>query len=152
VGVFDNVITGNTSNGNGLGTPSRPNASSGSGVILAADGKSGGVWGNTIESNQLSANGHAGVVVHAHAPGLNFSGDEIIDNTIGVNNLRTDYKDTATTGVYLGAASALRITVAGNTIERDAVGVFSAGPVTVLGMASNSLVGVGQPSASVAKF
>ncbi|HTW98495.1 MAG TPA: NosD domain-containing protein, partial [Acidimicrobiales bacterium] len=90
-GVFDNVIVGNTSEGNGLGTPSRPNASSGSGVILAAASKTGGVWGNTIQSNKLIANGHAGVAVHAHVPGLDFAGNRIVDNTIGTNNERTDY-------------------------------------------------------------
>lgn len=135
VGVFANVVEANTANRNGLGTPSAPNASSGSGIILA--GSSGGVWDNVVRANFFYGNGHAGVALHAHAPGLNFSGNRIIDNVIGKNNLRTDFQDLETTGIYLADASDLTITVANNTIHDDHFGVFTAGNVTLKGFASN---------------
>ena len=76
VGIFSNWVDGNTANYNGLGTPSAPNASSGSGIILA--GGSGGVYNNVISHNFFAGNGHGGVALHAHAPGLNFSGNQIL--------------------------------------------------------------------------
>lgn len=134
-GIFSNWVNGNTANDNGLGTPSAPAASSGSGIILA--GSAGGVHDNAITRNFFSGNGHAGVALHAHAPGLNFSGNKILANWIGTNNVRTDYKDLKTTGVYLGDVSPLTITVAFNIIHNNTYGIFTAGPVTVGGANSN---------------
>jgi hypothetical protein len=136
-GIFGNVVTRNVSNDNGLGTPSAPNASAGSGVILAAPA-AGGVYDNLVADNVFDGNGHAGFDVHAHAPGLNFSGNVVRGNVIGVNNLRTSEGDPDTTGVYLGDASPLTITVVGNVISGDYFGIFAAGgPVTVNGVNSN---------------
>jgi hypothetical protein len=140
VGIFSNWVNGNTANDNGLGTPSAPAASSGSGIILA--GGSGGVYNNAITHNFFFGNGHAGVALHAHAPGLNFSGNKILWNWIGTNNLRTDFKDLKTTGVYLGDVSPLTITVAGNFIHSNSYGIFKAGPVTVSGANTNLFLGV----------
>jgi nitrous oxidase accessory protein NosD len=136
-GIFDNLVAFNASNDNGLGSPSAENASSGSGVILA--GSTGGVYNNTVIGNTLDGNGHAGFDVHAHAPGLNFTGNSVIGNRIGVNNLRTSQGDALTTGVYLGDASPLAITVRGNVISADNFGIFTAGgPVTVQGQNQNA--------------
>ena len=142
LGVYNNVVSGNTANGNGLGTPSRPNASSGSGVILAAGGTSGGVYNNVIKLNRFAGNGHGGIALHAHSKGPNFSGNQLLDNSIGVNNKRTDYKDTRTTGIYLGDVAKLKIVVAHNTIRNDQDGIFTAGPITLGGSASNTFVRV----------
>jgi parallel beta-helix repeat protein len=145
-GVFDNVIAGNTANDNGLGTPSAPNASAGSGIILADPGtKGGGVYGNLVTDNTFEGNGHGGVDVHAHAPGLNFSGNVITGNWIGRNNLRTDSHDLKTTGIYLADASPLAITVAGNTIDNDYYGIFIAGKVTVVAWKHNCFEAVTTP-------
>jgi nitrous oxidase accessory protein NosD len=151
-GISGNMVTGNVSNDNGLGTPSAPNASSGSGVILAAPAR-GGVYDNLVAGNTFDGNGHAGFNVHGHAPGLNFSGNVVIGNRIGVNNLNTSEGDPDTTGVYLGDASPLDITVAGNAITGDHFGIFAAGgPVTVHGTGSNSFGGVAVESASTPAF
>ena len=151
-GIFDNTVSGNVANDNGLGTPSAPNASAGSGVILAAPA-AGGVYDNVVTDNTFDGNGHAGFDVHAHAPGLNFSGNVVTGNQIGVNNLRTSEGDPDTTGVYLGDASPLTITVAGNVISGDHVGIFAAGgPVTVHGTDSNHFHGVAVKSASTPDF
>jgi nitrous oxidase accessory protein NosD len=144
VGVFDNLVSGNVANDNGLGTPTAPNASAGSGVILADPGEApgGGVYDNTITGNSFSGNGHAGVDVHAHAPNLDFSGNVVAYNRIGTNNVRTYVNDLQTTGVYLGDASPLSITVVGNVIANDYYGIFTAGTVTVAGEARNAFVHV----------
>jgi parallel beta-helix repeat protein len=131
VGVYDNVIAGNVANHNGLGSPSAPDASAGSGIILADPTPKGGVYDNLVIGNTFTGNGHAGVAIHAHAPGLNFSGNVIAKNQIGRNNLRTDTHDLRTTGIYLADASPLTITVIGNNIDNDHYGIFTAGKVTV---------------------
>ena len=102
----------------------------------------GGVYDNQVLGNQFSGNGHAGVALHAHAPGTNFSGNVIAGNLIGRNNLRTDTDDLKTTGVYLADASPLTITVIGNIISNNYYGIFTAGSVTVKGASFNSFVNV----------
>jgi parallel beta-helix repeat protein len=140
VGIFDNVISGNVADNNGLGSASAPDASAGSGIILADPAPAGGVYDNTVVGNQFSGNGHAGVALHAHATGTNFSGNVISGNLIGRNNLRTDTDDLKATGVYLADASPLTITVKGNTIYDNYYGIFTAGNVTVTGAAHNNFV------------
>jgi nitrous oxidase accessory protein NosD len=139
-GVNGNLIEFNTSDNNGLATATAPDASAGSGIILASPIPGGVVKGNSITFNEFSGNGHGGVVVHAHAPGADFSGNSVMYNRIGRNNVRTDENDLETTGVYLGSASPLSIRVAGNTIGPDYYGIFTSGPVTVRG--TNSYVQV----------
>jgi parallel beta-helix repeat protein len=131
VGVYDNLIAGNVGNDNGLGSSDKPDASAGSGIILADPTPKGGVWNNLVTGNSFSGNGHAGIVIHAHAPGTNFSGNVITRNWIGRNNMRTDTHDLRTTGIYLADASPLTITVVGNTVYHDYYGIFTAGQVTV---------------------
>ena len=131
-GVTDNVVAKNVANDNGLSTPTAPDASAGSGVILASPVPNSIVTGNLITGNRFAGNGHAGVVVHAHAPGADFSGNVISWNLIGTNNVRTDENDTQTTGIYLGSASPLTIKVTHNQIHDDYYGIFTSGPVTVV--------------------
>jgi parallel beta-helix repeat protein len=142
MGVFDNVISGNVADDNGLGSPSAPDASAGSGIILADPAPAGGVYDNQVLGNHFSGNGHAGVALHAHAPGTNFSGNVIAGNVIGRNNLRTDTDDLKTTGVYLADASPLTITVIGNIISNNYYGIFTAGSVIVKGALFNGFVNV----------
>jgi parallel beta-helix repeat protein len=142
VGVFDNVVSNNVADNNGLGSPSAPDASAGSGIILADPAPAGGVYNTVVVGNEFNGNGHAGAVVHAHAPGTNFSGDVIAFNRIGANNQRTDTDDLFTTGVYLADASPLTIAVFGNLIHNDYYGIFTAGAVTVQGTHLNQFVQV----------
>jgi parallel beta-helix repeat protein len=130
-GVVDNLVDHNVANDNGLSTPTAPDASAGSGVILASPVANGIVKGNLITHNKFSGNGHAGVVVHAHAPGADFSGNVISFNLIGTNNVRTDENDLQTTGIYLGSLSPQTIVVKGNEIHDDYYGIFTSGPVTL---------------------
>lgn len=150
MGIFHNLISYNVADRNGLGTPSAPNASSGSGIILA--GGSGGVWANLVTHNRFNGNGHGGVALHAHAPGLNFSANVISYNQIGTNNVRTDFADLKKTGIYLGDVSPLRITVLGNRISDNYYGVFRAGPVTVVDRTHNTYIHVTKPLGTVASY
>ena len=140
-GISYNRVLFNVSDDNGLGSPTGTAASAGSGVILA--GSTGGIFDNTISGNTFDGNGHAGFDVHAHAPGMNLTGNVVTGNLIGDNNLRGSQGDTDSTGVYLGDASPLTITVSGNVIHDDHFGVFTAGgPVTVNGVHQNVYFGV----------
>ncbi|HEY7017393.1 MAG TPA: hypothetical protein VH297_02910 [Gaiellaceae bacterium] len=149
-GVVDNLIALNVSNNNGLSTPTAPDASAGSGVIIASPIPGGVMTGNTITLNRLRGNGHAGVVVHAHAPG-DFSGNVISYNWIGRNNVRTDQNDPRTTGIYLGSFSPQTFTVTGNVITYDHYGIFTSGPVTVAG-GGNHFIRVHQPMGSAPTY
>jgi hypothetical protein len=151
-GIFANLISGNEANDNGLGSPSAPDASAGSGIILAGAAATGGVYDNTVDGNTFDGNGHGGVALHAHVPGLNFGGNSVVGNRIGVNNLRTDFDDPSTTGIYLGDASPLAITVAGNTIKGDQIGIFTAGTITMHKVQHNSFVKVATPLAGTPSY
>ncbi|HVX19679.1 MAG TPA: right-handed parallel beta-helix repeat-containing protein [Acidimicrobiales bacterium] len=147
-GIFSNIVVGNTADNNGLGTPSAPEGSSGSGIILA--GGAGGVYGNTVAGNTFDGNGHAGIALHGHAPGMNFSGNVLSGNSIGTNNLRQDFMDPETTGIYLGDASPLSIVVSGNKIHDNEYGIFTAGQVTLIG--SNTFTNVSQQRGSTPSY
>lgn len=151
-GIFANLVDGNTANNNGLGSPTAPNASSGSGIIIAggAPGPHSGVYDNTVQNNFFAGNGHGGVAVHVHTPGLNFNGNSVLNNTIGTNNTHNDYADAHTTGVYIGDVDPLTITLAGNTIRNDHFGIFTAGAVTVTG--SNHFLNVVQNRGATATY
>jgi hypothetical protein len=58
-----------------------------------------------------------------------FSGNVITRNWIGRSNLRDDTDDTQTTGVYIGDASPLTITVLSNTISDNYYGIFTVGSI-----------------------
>jgi hypothetical protein len=133
LGVTYNRVVHNVANDNGLGTPTAPDASAGSGVILASPVPGGIVRDNTIEANYFARNGHGGVVVHSHAPGTDFSGNVVVGNRIATNNLRTDTSDTETTGIYIGSADPMEITIRDNVIGPDHFGIFTAGNVEVTG-------------------
>lgn len=136
-GVIGTLVRGNRSDDNGLSTPTAPDASAGSGVILASPIPGGIVKDNLIVGNEFHGNGHGGVVVHSHVPhtdGLpdsDFSGNRIVRNRIGTNNVRTDESDLETTGIYLGSATPLQIAVYGNVIHDNTYGIFTAGDITV---------------------
>jgi parallel beta-helix repeat protein len=131
-GVTNNLVIQNVANRNGLQTATAPDASAGSGVILASPVQNGIVTGNTIQDNRFAGNGHAGVVVHAHAPGDNFSNNSIVGNVIGTNNVRTDENDLKTTGIYLGSLDPQSFSITNNVIHDDYYGIFTSGPVAIV--------------------
>jgi hypothetical protein len=132
-GVRDTLVAFNSSDDNGLATATAPDATAGSGVILASPVPGGIVSDNRVTLNEFHGNGHGGVVVHAHAPGDTFTGNSVTLNRIGTNNVLGDENDPQTTGIYLGSFSPMSITVSANLIGPDTYGIFTSGPVTVTG-------------------
>jgi hypothetical protein len=133
VGIFDNAVVNNISNDNGLGSPTAPDASSGSGVILA-DGAmvpTGGVYNNLVAGNVFKGNGHPGVVLVAGEPG-DMNGNVVTGNQIGTNNSHNDAADLHTTGVLVADLSPVTIHVTGNVISDDYYGIFTIGAATVV--------------------
>jgi nitrous oxidase accessory protein NosD len=124
-GVLDNLVLGNVTDRNGT-------ASGGAGVLLASPVPGAVLRGNLITGNRASGNGHAGFELHAHQAGDDISGNRVVGNSFGRNNLIGDADDPATTGVYLGTHSPLSITVSGNRIADDEIGSFAAGPVQLV--------------------
>ncbi|HET7530920.1 MAG TPA: right-handed parallel beta-helix repeat-containing protein [Mycobacteriales bacterium] len=122
-GIFGNAILGNVANRNG--------AQGGAGILMATPTPNGSVRNNTIRGNQMVGNGHAGLEVHVHVTGADFSGNTVVGNTIGTNNLKGDYKDPKRTGIYVGSRSPLKLTVDRNVIYANYYGVFTAGKVTL---------------------
>ena len=125
LGVYRNNIIGNVALFNGAASKT------GAGIQLASPTKGGSVRENTIRGNAVYGNGHGGITMHSHAPDQDFSFNRFIDNTIGRNNVRTDYKDAKTTGIYIGSVAKVTVLVARNLIYRNAVGVFTIGNVTL---------------------
>jgi nitrous oxidase accessory protein NosD len=124
-GVIDYAVLGNVTDRNGT-------ASGGAGVLLASPVPGAVLRGNLIAGNRASGNGHAGFELHAHQTGDDISGNRVVGNVFGRNNLLGDADDPATTGVYLGSQSPLTITVSGNRIADDRIGIFAAGPVELI--------------------
>lgn len=137
-GVYSNKVIGNVAARNGLGTPTAPNASSGSGIIFGGAVPNAIIKNNLVENNVFYKNGHGGVAIHGHAPGADFSGNRIVHNVFGKNNLRDDYKDTKSTGIYLGTVGTITMRIAHNLIENDTIGIFTAGDVTLKGVSTNT--------------
>jgi nitrous oxidase accessory protein len=121
-GINDNRVLDNVSDRNGTAT-------SGAGILLASPLPGAVLRDNLIADNRAWGNGHAGFELHAHRTGDDLSGNRVVDNSFGRNNLLGDADDDAETGVYLGTQSPLAITVSGNRISDDRIGIFAAGPV-----------------------
>ncbi|NMO53912.1 hypothetical protein HH310_22365 [Actinoplanes sp. TBRC 11911] len=134
-GVFNNTVVGNNIFANGL------QGGGGAGVQMATGAPGGAVYNNTVTRNMINANGHAGVAVHSHAPGQDLNGNVVTSNQIGTNNSNGDLafpvQDKETTGVFVGSAGPLTITVKNNLIGPDHFGAFLVGPITANGIHDN---------------
>lgn len=125
-GVYDNVVVGNVSDGNG-----------GAGLLDAAPYPGTGSYDNDFVGNSASGNGNGGFVLHSHAPLQDVSGIVVAGNRIGQNNLAgdTDTGVMATTGIMLlSVAVPTSIEVTGNVISDDADGVAYNSEITVTGV------------------
>jgi hypothetical protein len=133
-GVYDNVIRGNRITGNGL-------LGEGAGVLFANAGPGTGSYDNLVEDNYIAGNQLSGVTMHAHtvAPGQfeDLSGNRIIDNVIGRNNVGSAVagpgdgldgppaQDFHTTGILVFSGTVtVHVTITGNTISGDHYGVW----------------------------
>jgi hypothetical protein len=126
-GVYDNVIEHNTITDNGL-------KGEGAGVLFANALAGTASYDNLVEFNTITGNELSGVTMHAHtlAPGQfeDLSGNRILNNTIGRNNLGGDpldhtASDPYTTGVLVFSGTVpVKVTIAHNIIQDDHYGVW----------------------------
>ena len=143
-GIFDNSVTANVSDGNGL-------IADGAGIILASPVPGGAVYDNTLTNNEASGNGIAGIAVHGHLSGQNFSGNVFKGNFLGRNNLdgddpgiaTGDVPDPQTTGILVATSDPTTITIKNNVIHDDFYGIWTNGGITIVG--SNTFANVVVP-------
>jgi Periplasmic copper-binding protein (NosD) len=137
-GVFDNLIEGNVSIGNGV-------AGQGAGILMGGGAPFAGVYGNVIRGNFTHGNGLAGVTIHQHLVG-DLNGNVVEDNTLSHDNVDGDFDfaaatDSQTTGILVasGAPPNAQLppfllpgpientVIRGNRIFNDAVGIWTLG-------------------------
>ena len=99
-------------------------------------------YNNLVEGNYIAGNGLSGVTMHAHtlSPGSfeDLSGNRIIHNVIGTNNIDGDPLDSPAspedmqkTGVLVfSGGTPVSVTIAGNLIFRNMIGIWLSKPVT----------------------
>jgi nitrous oxidase accessory protein NosD len=120
-GIFNNTITRNVSEHNGLGIPG-----AGAGVGIFAPGPGNRSFGNKVIGNILRNNGSPGVSMHNHAapagaPGIDLDDTVIAGNTISGNGADTaDAATPGTTGISIYSLAPVNGTlIVGNTIEDE---------------------------------
>jgi hypothetical protein len=132
-GVYDNVILRNRITGNGI-------KEEGAGILFANAFAGTGAYDNVVSHNYIAGNEMAGVTMHAHVlPAGKFedlSGNRIVGNTIGPNNLGGDpdafecafqcraHPLRQTTGVLVFGAVPLDVTIAHNRIRKNEFGIW----------------------------
>ncbi len=122
-GVYRNVISHNRITGNGT-------SGEGAGVLFANATAGSASYDNLVTHNYIAGNGLAGVTLHAHPVGEgefeDLSGNRIVHNRIGTNNLGgdPDAGDTVTTGVLVLAAVPVNVTISHNRIRDNQYGIW----------------------------
>jgi nitrous oxidase accessory protein NosD len=132
-GVYDNIISHNQITQNGL-------KGEGAGVLFANATAGTAAYDNVVTGNYIAGNEMAGVTLHAHsiAAGTHedLSGNRIVHNTIGTNNLGGDpdafscafscgnHPLRQTTGVVVVGEVPLDVTILHNRIRLDEYGIW----------------------------
>ena len=126
-GVYDNLVFGNVSTGNG-----------GAGVGMFAPFPGTAAYDNRVIGNTLTDNGEAGAAIHAHDVGQNVSGNVIAGNWVSGNGIDPDSGSGHPTGIALFTASVpVTVTVAFNQVANEYWGIFRNGPLTITGLPTN---------------
>jgi Right handed beta helix region len=133
-GVWGNYVAHNLITFNGLNKKVP-----GAGVVIATEVKGERVSDNDVADNEIYGNGLAGVTIHSHVPGQRMSGNQIVGNNIGKNNLVgdtiglappvTNHPDKRTTGILVGASSAIKVWIHGNYIHSNWFGIYLNGRI-----------------------
>jgi hypothetical protein len=149
-GVFDNVIRNNVVTGNGT-------TGDGAGVLFANASAGTASYDNLVEGNYIAGNGLSGVTMHAHtiAPGQfeDLSGNRIVGNVIGKNNLLGDTldgppgpSDTQTTAVLVfSGGTKVTVKIARNFIFNNSIGIWLSSAVKASGLGTNRFHNVTTP-------
>ncbi len=128
LGVFHNIVSGNTSARNGL-------KGEGAGVGIFASAPGAGSYGNVIINNVLTGNDLPGVAMHGHTPNQNLNDNVIAGNQISGNGPDTD--DAATPGpagiIVSGISPITGTIISQNVVTNEAisVAVFAPGDARV---------------------
>lgn len=133
-GVYSNLITGNTVNGNGT-------KGEGGGILMAVAAPGGGVYNNVIKGNSASGNGLAGITIHNHFfgptnPAADTNGNQIIGNKLTGNGVAdtseaefggADFAKGNTVGILIGSGGVklTGIVISGNTINKSHFGIYT---------------------------
>jgi parallel beta-helix repeat protein len=146
-GVYSNLITGNTVNGNGT-------KGEGGGILMAVGAPGGGVYNNVIKGNSASGNGLAGITIHNHffgpgAPAADTNGNQILGNRLTHNGVAdtseaefggADFAKGNTVGILVGsgAVKLKGIVITGNTISNSHFGIYTHNDSTKVSAKKNS--------------
>jgi parallel beta-helix repeat protein len=138
LGVYNNVLVGNTVSGNGLN-----GVGGGAGIFASVPGAAS--YNNVVINNVLTGNGLPGVVMHSHTPGQTLTNNVVVGNTISGNG--ADNEDATTPGTagvnVFGVSSIAGTIIALNTISGEAYDVVINGPGTVDVQRNTFTYGVG---------
>ena len=139
--ILDNVVTGNGVVGEG-----------GAGVLFANAQPGTASYDNLVQGNYIAGNGLSGVTMHAHGPASNeyLSGNVIIYNSIGKNNLIGDEPDGPTgpadkahTGVLVySGGTPITVKIAHNHIFNNFYGIWLSPAVMASGLKTNTFTNV----------
>ncbi|HSY15763.1 MAG TPA: hypothetical protein VK816_07240 [Jatrophihabitantaceae bacterium] len=146
-GVYDNVVKDNIAlrNGTAPAPPAFGGGGSGSGIGVFGSGPGSAAYNNVIEGNYMAGNGLAGFTIHAHHPGgEDVNGNKVIGNTFGTNNVLGDpfdgppVTDFMTTAIAIFSVPPVHMTITGNKISNNAIGIWLSNTVTVTGLNHNT--------------
>jgi hypothetical protein len=147
-GIYDNVVSGNTANGDGT-------KGLGGGILLAGGAPGTGVYDNVVSGNTANGDGLGGVTLHSHAPGQDLNGNVIVGNSLSGDGIAgnpggtpgdVDYGITHTVGIVIASSvTPLQGTVvAGNTVSNDYYGIWTKN-VPTISASANTFNGVTTP-------
>jgi hypothetical protein len=128
-GIYDNTVTGNTANGNGI-------KGQGAGIGLFGGPPGTAVYNNTITENTAEGNGLGGVTLHSHAPGQDLSGNTITGNILGNDGIAGNTNGTpgdvdagltksAAIILFSAATKLTSTTVRHNQISNEEIGIWT---------------------------
>ena len=150
-GVFNNVVTHNVvlDNGTNPAPPAFGGGGSGSGIGVFAPAPGTASYNNLIADNFVSGSGQSGFTIHAHYQGGEYvSGNKVVDNTFGPNNLLGDGldgpstdPDFTTTAILVFSAVHVDMVIAANHIYGNAIGIWLSANVSAAGLSSNVISG-----------
>ncbi len=151
-GVFDNWVYANKVIDNGTFVVP-PYGGSGSGIGMFAPSAGAASYDNTVIKNYIVGNGQSGVTIHAHYTGGEYvSGNRILENDLGTNNVGGDGldgpstdPDFSTTGILVFSAVHVDIVIAANHIWGNTIGIWLSADVDAHGLGSNSIHGATTP-------
>jgi len=154
-GVYGNVVRDNIADGNGTdkAPPQFGGGGSGSGIGLFGSGPGSAVYNNVVVDNEASGNGLAGLAMHAHLPGgEDIGGNVIVHNDFGTNNVGGDAFDGPpgpidfqTTGIAIYSAVPANMVISHNNIHDDMIGIWLSTTITAQGLNHNHDTNVTTP-------